>query len=176
MTSPVNQGRMGLLLASSTDGAVGDGRDLLWHLPEDLQRFKSLTMGCTCLLGRRTLESIGRVLTGRRFVVLTRQRPTPDSPLFTSYPGVIWATGVEEALEATADDDPLWVIGGADVYQALEERADWIDRTEVEGTWPEAPARFTINPMLWHCDQNGEWQESRSGLRYRYQRYLRIRP
>jgi len=170
-------GKIVFLLASSTDGAVGDGEKLLWHLPEDLRRFKELTMGHPCILGRKTLESIGRVLPGRRFLVLTREIPAPESPLYQRYPGVEWYTDFGRALaHLEGMDHPVWVIGGAEIYRLMEEQADCIERTEVDGVWPEAAARFVIRSSVWTCVLSSEWHQSINGLRYRYQRYLKIRP
>lgn len=169
---------VGLLLASSTDGAIGDGHSLLWNLPEDLSRFKTLTMGHSCILGRKTLLSIGRALPGRQMVVMSRQGnpcnlEQDGSDLPSYFRQCLWAGSPQEAMELCQEPDPVWIIGGADIYRVMEEYADFMDRTEVEGLWPDARARFTIDSHRWILLNSGEWQTSSSGLRFRHQRFVR---
>jgi dihydrofolate reductase len=170
-------GELGLLLASSSDGAIGDGQGLLWHLPEDLARFKALTMGHSCLLGRVTLYSIGRSLPGRQMVVLSRKQSGENAPVHAPesnpYKECLWAGDLESALALCSRPKPIWVVGGAEIYRLLEDRADFVERTEVEGLWPEARARFELNAERWTLVREDPWQTSRSGLRYRYLRYER---
>jgi len=178
MNSPSPSRSVGLLLASSLDGAIGDGNDLLWKLPEDLSRFKALTMGHSCIMGRKTLLSIGRALPGRQMVVMSRQASFLDNAISaTDVPGYfrqcLWAGSPQEALALCSEVGPVWVIGGAEIYRVMEEHAHFIERTEVEGLWPVAQARFPLDPKRWVLVKSGEWLTSSSGLRFRYQRLER---
>lgn len=118
-----------LVVAAADNGVIGvDGR-LPWHLPEDLSRFRALTVGHPVLMGRRTFESIGRPLPGRHNIVLSRD---PDfAPA-----GVTPAANLAEAI-AAAGLDPrsrartLFVIGGADLYRQALPLADRIELTRV---------------------------------------------
>jgi dihydrofolate reductase len=102
--------RLVLVAAVAASGVIGRGQSLPWHLPEDLRRFKALTIGKPILMGRRTLESIGRALPGRRNLVLTRASSV-------SVPGVETVASVAEALERCRADAQLYVIGGAELYR-----------------------------------------------------------
>lgn len=109
--------RLSLLVAVSTNGVIGANNSLLWHLPEDLKRFKRLTMGHPILMGRKTFDSIGRVLPGRTSIVLTRSEGY-------DVPGVLKAGTLSEAIGLAAQKDAYeaFIIGGGEVYrQALEE-------------------------------------------------------
>ena len=104
---------------------IGASGAIPWHLPEDLRRFKRLTMGHHLVMGRRTFESIGRLLPGRTSVIVTRQ------PRF-SVPGAIVAHSFEEAIRACGDDEEIFVIGGADVYRSALPLAERIYLTLVD--------------------------------------------
>ena len=111
------------IVAMADNGVIGRGNGLPWHLPDDLKRFKALTMGHVLLMGRRTYDSIGRALPGRRNLVLTRNP--------------VWqATGCEpvesigEAL-ARAGDAELFVIGGAEVFSLSWPAIGRVELTEV---------------------------------------------
>lgn len=105
--------KLTLIAALADNRVIGRGGTLPWHLPDDLRRFKSLTMGRPMLMGRRTFDSIGRALPGRRSLVLTRGPATLP-------PGVEAVATLPAALAACAGAEELCVIGGADVYrQAL---------------------------------------------------------
>lgn len=130
-------GDVRLVVAYDRAGGIGRQGRLPWHLPADLARFKSLTLGQTVLMGRKTAESIGRALPGRLNLVLTRL-PTPpfaDQRVVGS---------IDHAL-ALAGAEPLFVIGGSEVYRALEPRARLIHATEVDAlvegcdAWFEPP-------------------------------------
>lgn len=99
-----------LIVAMARDGGIGLRGKLPWHEPEDLKRFKALTMGHAVLMGRATYESIGRALPGRRSVVLTRSGAT--------YPGCETAPSLDEALALVRDDALPFIIGGAQLYAA----------------------------------------------------------
>src|SRR4051812_28540737 len=105
--------RISIIVAVAENGVIGRGGTLPWRLSADLQRFKRLTMGHTIIMGRRTWESIGRPLPGRRTVVVTRQLNyrLEDS-------AVTVASNLEQALkiaENTADDE-AFIVGGAELY------------------------------------------------------------
>jgi dihydrofolate reductase len=113
-----------IIAALADNGVIGRAGALPWHLPDDLRRFKSLTMGRPMLMGRRTFESIGRALPGRRNLVLTRSsNPLPA--------GVEAVASLESALDELASAPELCVIGGAEVYRQVLPRADRLELTRV---------------------------------------------
>ena len=114
-----------LVVARASNGVIGKDGGLPWHISADLKRFKALTMGSVLVMGRRTFESLPRLLPGRRHIVLTRADDwTAD--------GVEIARSVDEAL-AIAGDERVSVIGGADIFGLFLPRANRIELTEVLG-------------------------------------------
>jgi dihydrofolate reductase len=126
--------KVSLVVAMDERGAIGRGGGLPWHLPTDLARFKRLTMGHHLIVGRRTWESIGRPLAGRRILVVTRH---PERPALSGQPaGVAAVTSLDEALAraAEAGDDEAFVGGGASIYRESLPRADRLYLTRVRAT------------------------------------------
>ena len=115
--------RITLVVARAANGVIGRGGTLPWHIPADLKRFKALTMGTAMVMGRRTFDSLPGILSGRRHIVLTRDRSWGAD-------GAEVAHSVEEAL-ALAGDDRVSVIGGADIFELFLPLADRIELTEV---------------------------------------------
>ncbi len=103
-----------LIAALDRNRAIGRDNALPWHLPDDLKRFKALTLGKPILMGRKTAESLGRALPGRRNLVLTREGQVPFS-------GMEPVTSIEDAFAMTAADDAdtLCVIGGGEIYALM---------------------------------------------------------
>jgi dihydrofolate reductase len=115
------------IFARAANGVIGREGDLPWHLPADLKRFKSLTMGKPMIMGRKTFESFPRPLPGRRHIVLTRDR--------TWYAeGAEVVHSVEEAL-ATAGSGEVAVIGGAEIYALLLDKATRMELTEIHAAY-----------------------------------------
>ena len=112
---------------------IGKDKDLPWHIPEDLKRFKRLTTGHPLLMGRRTFESIvhqfGSPLPDRRTVVLTSKGELPE------YPDVEAYASIETALEALNGEDTVFIGGGEAVYEQFLPRADRLELTLVEGDY-----------------------------------------
>src|SRR3954465_184014 len=102
---------------------IGATRSIPWDLPGELRMFRQITMGHHMIMGRNTWESIGRLLPGRTTVVVTRQIGYP-------VPGAIVAATLEDAIAACGVDPEIFVIGGAQLYQAALPRADRIYLTE----------------------------------------------
>ncbi len=123
------------IVAMSEDGLIGTGNNLPWHLPHDLKRFKSLTMGHPMVMGRKTYEAIGRPLPGRTSIVLTR------NPEYRAPEGVVVVPSLEQALNACPEDTEVFVIGGAAVYRAALPRVERLYVTLVHGT-PEGDIYF----------------------------------
>ncbi len=118
-----------LVAAVARNGTIGTSGGLPWHLPADLERFKALTMGHAMVMGRRTFESIGRVLPGRRTIVVTRD---PSWQV----PDVLVAHSVDEAIALAAgyEDRPgaVMVVGGGEIYRQTLPRADRLEITHVD--------------------------------------------
>ncbi len=113
------------LVAMADNGVIGHDNRLPWHLPDDLRRFKALTMGHAILMGRRSFESIGRALPGRRNLVLTR------NPAWRAAGCEVVATPA--AALVAAGDSTLFVIGGAEVFTAFWPQVRRLELTEVHG-------------------------------------------
>jgi dihydrofolate reductase len=162
--------RVGLVWAQSTSGVIGRGGDIPWRVPEDLARFKQVTMGHTVVMGRRTWDSLPagvRPLPGRRNVVLSRQ---PD---FTA-DGAEVVDSLETALTISGTEPDAWVIGGAQIYLLGLPRATRCEVTEVDIDLPRDDDD-AVAPLLdesW-LGETGDWLVSRSGLRYRFHTYCR---
>jgi len=119
--------KLSLIAALDRQRAIGRGNTLPWHLPDDLQRFKALTLGKPILMGRKTAQSLGRVLPGRRHLVLTRSGQVPFS-------GMQAVAGVDDALAVARDSgaDEVCVIGGAEIYVQTLAQADVLHLTHVD--------------------------------------------
>ncbi|HLU31008.1 MAG TPA: dihydrofolate reductase [Acidimicrobiia bacterium] len=151
-----------LVAAVARNGVIGRDGDLPWHIPEDLRRFKEMTMGGTLVMGRKTYESIGRPLPGRTTVVVTRQ---PD----WSAPGVEVASSLESALEVAGSDD-VFVVGGAEIYRQVLERGlvDVLELTEIDADH-EGDTFFPPLDPSWRCTR----REVRDGFTFsRYEKHL----
>ena len=120
--------RLSVIAAVARNGTIGRDGQLPWHLSSDLRRFKRLTMGKTIIMGRRTFESIGRLLPGRETVVLTRQADW-------TFPGSNVAGSLEDALLTDyPPHEEVFVIGGAELYRTAIPVADRLYLTRVEAT------------------------------------------
>ena len=132
------------VLARGRNGVIGRDGDLPWRIPADLKRFKALTLGAPMLMGRKTFESLPGLLPGRRHIVLTRD------PAWRAE-GAEVVHSVDAAI-AAAGGDRLSVVGGAEIYALLLDRADRIELTEVD----DAPEGDTIvpafDPAIWRED------------------------
>ncbi len=117
--------QLAVIAAVARNGAIGKDNALLWRLPADLQFFKRTTLGCPVIMGRKTYESIGRPLPGRRNIVISR------NAAWTA-PGVDTVRSLDEALALAADAPKVFVIGGAQIYAQALPHADQIVLTEIE--------------------------------------------
>jgi dihydrofolate reductase len=136
--------RLSLVAAVDRNFAIGKGNALPWHLPADLKRFKALTLGKPLLMGRRTAESLGRALPGRRNLVLTRSGRVP-------FEGMEAVASLGEALDLVFDAPELCVIGGGDVYALCLPRATHLHMTHVDAAVDGADAFFPrFDPGEWN--------------------------
>jgi dihydrofolate reductase len=108
-----------IIAAVAEDGTIGNAGKIPWHISDDLKRFKRLTMGHPVIMGRKTFESIGKPLPGRRNIILTRQ-PGPDH-----FPSL------ETALQSCGEET-VFIIGGAEAYRAALPVADTLLLTHVK--------------------------------------------
>jgi len=157
--------RLCLIAALASNGVIGAAGHLPWRLPEDLKRFKALTMGHPIIMGRRTWTSIGRALPGRRNIVVTRQSG------FIA-PGAEVAASLEAAIGLCGNAPVAYVIGGAELYAAALPLADALELTEID-------APFEGDTLFPRFDRSA-WREIRreprrgvGGLRFDFVRYER---
>jgi len=147
--------RLHLIVARARNGVIGKRGTLPWKLPEDLAHFKRATMGHAIVMGRKTWDSIGRALPGRRNIVVTRN-PTWRAP------GAEVATSLEEALQkcaarqgagganASPGESDVFVIGGAELYaQAMRWPIDTIFMTEIDADFEGDTLFPALDPARW---------------------------
>jgi len=133
-----------LVAAVARNGTIGADGGLPWRLPADLKRFKALTMGHTMIMGRKTFESIGRALPGRRTIVVTRDRSW-DAP------DVTVAYSVTDAIELAAGSgaSTVMVVGGGEIYRQVMHRADRLEITLVDADVVGDTSFPEVDPSIW---------------------------
>lgn len=157
---------IGLIWAQTPKGIIGRDNTIPWRVPEDMAHFKDVTWGHPVVMGRRTWDSLPprfRPLAGRRNIVVTRQ---PE----WAADGAERAGSLQQALEL-AGDGPVWVAGGGEIYRAAMPLATELMVTEVDADVDGDTLAPVIDPE-WQANDE-PWQESTTGLRYRFRRYLR---
>jgi dihydrofolate reductase len=132
-----------LIVAVADNGVIGRDNALPWHLPDDLKRFKRLTLGKPVVMGRRTFDSIGKPLPGRQNIVVTRD---------TNYrrEGVTVVHAADAALRAAGAAPEVMVIGGAELFRALLPRAGRVHLTRVHGS--------IDGDVMWPALDDREWR------------------
>jgi dihydrofolate reductase len=131
-----------LIAAVAQNGAIGASGGLPWRLPNDLKRFKAMTLGKPLIMGRKTFDSVGRPLPGRRVIVVTRDANW-------TRPEIEAAPSLEAALALAADAPEIMIGGGGEIYRLALPLADRLYITEVALS-PAADTRFPdIDPAQW---------------------------
>ena len=134
---------LSLIVAVAKNGVIGANNQLLWHISEDLKRFKAITTGCPIIMGRKTFESLGRALPNRHNIVITRNGQ------FTLPEGVTRASSLGDAIEKAQSEREIFIIGGGQIYNQSIELVDKMYITEVDQT-PEGDTVFPeIDTKIW---------------------------
>lgn len=160
--------RLSLIVAMSDNRVIGHRGELPWRLSADLRRFKALTMGHHLIMGRRTFESIGRLLPGRRSVVVTRQ--TGYNAL-----GAAVAHDLDAALKLAEGDEEVFVIGGAEIYRLALPNVErlYVTRVQTEVTGDAFFPEF--DETQWRLSQcDGHLADEKNEFDYSFCIYDRI--
>ena len=131
-----------IIVAVAEGGVIGGGGDLLWHISEDLRRFKQITSGHTVIMGRKTYDSIGRPLPKRRNIVITRNGEW-------SAEGCERAESLEQAVAMCAGEEEVFIIGGGEIYRQSMAIADKLYLTQVNKHYEGDTYFPEIRPEEW---------------------------
>lgn len=156
---------LSVIAAVASNRTIGLDNTLPWHLPEDLKHFRQLTMGHHIIMGRKTFESLGRLLPGRTTVIVSRQ------PGYAAE-GAIAATSLREAVAACGDDEEIFVIGGAELYREALTLADRLYLTEVHAEFKGDAFFPEYDREAWREDSR-EPHLSADGLAFSFVTYRR---
>ena len=139
-----------LVLAAAENGVIGRGDALPWELPDDLQHFKRTTIGRPIIMGRKTFESVGFPLPGRRNIVITRDESWQHDGVLTCH---TLEAALERAFEQALIDgaDAAMVVGGAEIYRLALPRADKVVLTRIQGQ--------VAGDVVFDLDLLAGWQE-----------------
>lgn len=156
---------LSIIVAVAENGVIGHQNTLPWHLPEDLKNFRALTTAHHIIMGRKTYESLGRLLPGRTTVIVTR------NPTY-KIEGALIAHSLEAAIDLCQLDTEAFLIGGAELYQAGLSLASKLYITEI-ALAPEGDAFFPdVDAKLW-SETSREAHTSEQGLVFSYVTYTR---
>ncbi len=159
-----------IIAAIAECNVLGKDNQLIWHLPADLKRFKSVTSGHPIVMGRKTFESLGRPLPNRTNIVITGNKNF-------HLEGIVVTHSLEEAIEkAQQIDEHIFIIGGATIYKKAIEIADVLDLTKVHHSF-EADAFFPeINTAIWkEVSRTSFKADDKNKYDYSFVKYERIR-
>lgn len=157
-----------IIVAVSEDWGIGKDNELLWHISEDLKRFKKLTSGNTVIMGKKTWESLPRrPLTGRKNIVLTDN-------LQESIENSVTAYSIEDALNKCGPDEEIFIIGGESIYRQFMPVTDRLFITHVHKKAPADVYFPRIDPEIWNVVEEEEFRASETNeIPYTYKIYQR---
>ena len=157
------------IVAKSMNNAIGKDNKLLWKIPDDMKRFKKLTTGHTIIMGRKTFESIGRVLPNRLNVILTR-----DPNYKVDDPNVKIVGGISDLEEYINDENENFVIGGAMIYNLLMPYVTKMYVTEIDKDFEGDTVFPRINTEVWQeVSREDGPKDEENDFKYQYVVYKR---
>lgn len=156
---------LSLIVAHAKNNVIGINNTLPWHLPEDLKRFRALTMGHHIIMGRKTYESLGRLLPGRTTVIVTRNKHYQAE-------GALIAHSLQAALLLADSDAEPFLIGGAELYKEGLKHATKLYVTEVQAEFAGDAFFETIDSNVWQLSEKKD-HLSTNGLQYSDLIYIR---
>ena len=138
-----------IIAAAGQKNELGKDNDLIWHLPDDFKRFKSLTTGHYIIMGRKTFESFPKPLPNRTHIIITRDKTYLPKGTTDQEKNIIVVHSLDQALVKAATQESIFIIGGGEIYNLSMEVADRIELTRVHSTF-EADTFFPeINTSHW---------------------------
>ena len=169
---------MTAVVAMAENRVIGDGKGLIWHIPDDLKRVKTLTMGCPLIMGRKTWDSIGRPLPGRASIVMTRDADWAADGAIRVSTMTAAIAAARDWIEATAEARPeIILFGGGEIYAQGLDYCHRVERTvitiAVDGGkdaafFPDLPAD------QWNIEIEAKIDAARDVPGYRYERAVRL--
>ena len=159
---------LSIIVAKSINNAIGKDNKLLWKIPDDMKRFKEITTGHTVIMGRKTFESIGKVLPNRLNIILTR-----DPNYKIDDPNVKILGGVSDLEEYINDENENFVIGGAQIYSILMPKCQKLYVTQVDKDFVGDTYFPVIRENEWEVSEKTEGPKDENDFKYEYITYER---
>ena len=159
--------QLNLIVAYARNRTIGRDNTLPWKLPGDLAHFKRTTLGCPIVMGRKTWDSLGRPLPGRRNIVITRNATN-------AFVGAECVTSLSHALEAVKEAEQVFVIGGAQIYQQALPLAQRIVATEIHADIEGDAVFAPLDKAVW-VETSRLPQPAENGLAYDLVEYHRVK-
>jgi dihydrofolate reductase len=160
-----------LIVAVSNNNAIGKDGKMPWHLPNDLKHFKNITWAMPVIMGRKTFESMGKPLAGRKNIVITRQKGYKPE-------GAVAVQSLSDALFLANEMDvkEIFVIGGGEIYKMVWEKANRIYLTRVKMEAPDADTFFpAIGPQEWKLVSQKDFEaDEKNSYSHSFQTWERI--
>ncbi|AJA48267.1 dihydrofolate reductase [Clostridium pasteurianum DSM 525 = ATCC 6013] len=159
-----------IIAAVAKNNVIGKDNKLLWNLPEDLKRFKEITKGHTIIMGRKTFESLPKILPDRHHIVITRNKTFKVED-----DRVTVINSIEKLMNLIKKDEEYFVIGGADIYNQLLPYAEKMYITVLDYEFDGDAFFPVIDSKLWRAiDSDKQIKSSKSSLFYRFITFKRI--
>lgn len=156
-----------MIAAVAENNALGKNNDLVWHLPNDFKRFKSLTTNHHIIMGRKTFESFPKPLPNRTHIVITRQSDYHPE-------GCIVVDSIEKAIAACPENEDSYIIGGGEIYNLALPYTDIIEITKVHHTFDADTFFPKINEKEWILVESEENLKDEKHLYdFTYETYIR---
>ena len=159
---------LSIIVAKAKNNIIGKDNKMLWKLPDDLKRFKERTTGHTIIMGRKTFESIGKVLPNRLNIILTR-----DPNYKIDDPNVKILGGVSDLEEYINDENENFVIGGAQIYSILMPKCQKLYVTQVDKDFVGDTYFPVIRENEWEVSEKTDGPKDENDFKYEYITYKR---
>lgn len=131
-----------MVVAAAENNALGKDNDLLWHLPDDFKRFRQITTGHPIIMGRKTFESLPKMLPNRTHVIITRQKDYKPE-------GCIVVDSLEKALALYPKNEDVFIIGGGEIFKIAMPLTDVVELTRVHANFDADTFFPELNPDEW---------------------------
>ncbi|MFN2260521.1 MAG: dihydrofolate reductase [Psychroflexus sp.] len=156
-----------MIAAAAENNALGKNKDLVWHLPDDFKRFKKITSHHHIIMGRKTFESFPKPLPNRTHIVITRQKNYKKS-------GCIVVHSLEKALEISASETEVFIIGGGEIYSQAMPFADKIELTKVHAEFDADTFFPEIDKSKWKLvNENFHEKDEKHNYAFTYQTFVK---